>query len=177
MSQPPATAGPRPPRPRRSKSSRYPAIGSGVPTSSGLAGPSTLPSALTRRASVSGVASGVQKAQRTSKTSQKLVVLPSAPQTKPLAAEAEDEATLGYETDTGPVRAYKSEAERMTKEERKKTGSKRLTAYCVSEGFKMKLLATFLKREHNVFPRAFDEAIYAVCTTVLLNNLKLILMN
>ena len=28
--------------------------------------------------------------------------------------------------------------------------------------FKMKLLASFLKREHNVTPRVFDEALYAV---------------
>lgn len=103
------------------------------------------------------------KAQRTSKTSQKLVVLPSAPQTKPLAADAED-LTLGYETDAGvSVREYKSEAERMSKEQRKRAGFKRLTAYCVAESFKMQLLASFLKREHNVHPRAFDEALYAVC--------------
>ncbi|KAH7919043.1 DUF155-domain-containing protein [Leucogyrophana mollusca] len=114
----------------------------------------------TRRPSVSGLTTGAPKAQRTSKTTQKLVVLPSAPQTKPLVADEEDDF-LGYERDAG-VREYKSDAERMTKEQRKRAGFKRITAYCVSESFKMKLLASFLKREHNVHPRVFDEALYVM---------------
>ncbi|KAL1743533.1 hypothetical protein HDZ31DRAFT_40748 [Schizophyllum fasciatum] len=113
-----------------------------------------------RRSSVSGLTPG-QKAQRTSKTSQKLVVLPSAPQTKPLAPEEDDEPTFGYETDAG-VREYKSEAERMSKDQRKKAGYKRITAYCVAEGFRMKHLSSYLTREHNVAPRAFDEALYVM---------------
>jgi uncharacterized Rmd1/YagE family protein len=43
-----------------------------------------------------------------------------------------------------------------------KAGFKRITAYCVAETFKMRLLASFLKREHNVMPRVFDEAMYVV---------------
>jgi uncharacterized Rmd1/YagE family protein len=66
---------------------------------------------------------------------------------------------LGYETDKG-IREHKSEAERMSKEQRKQAGFKRITAYCVAESFKMKHLASFLKREHNVAPRVFDEALY-----------------
>ncbi|THH00967.1 hypothetical protein EW026_g1632 [Hermanssonia centrifuga] len=50
----------------------------------------------------------------------------------------------------------------MSKEQRQKAGFKRITAYCVAEGFKMKLLASFLKREHNVQPRVFDEAMYVM---------------
>lgn len=115
-----------------------------------------------RRASVSGL-TAAPKTQRTSKTTQKLVVLPSAPQTRPLLPSDEEDLTLGVETDGG-VREYKSEAERMTKEQRKQAGFRRITAYCVAESFKMKLLASFLKREHNVSPRIFDEALYAVCT-------------
>jgi uncharacterized Rmd1/YagE family protein len=104
---------------------------------------------------------GAAKAQRTSKTTQKLVLLPSAPQTKPLLAEDDDALQHGYETDRG-VRDVKSEGERMSKAERQKAGYKRMTAYCVCEGFKMKLLSSFLKREHNVQPRVFDEAMYVV---------------
>ncbi|KIY67133.1 DUF155-domain-containing protein [Cylindrobasidium torrendii FP15055 ss-10] len=96
---------------------------------------------------------------RTSKTSQKLVVLPSAPQTKPLAAE-EDE--LDYETDVGHGRAHKTEGEKMSKDQRERAGFKRLTAYCVAESLNAKLLASYLKREHNVFPRVFDEALYVM---------------
>jgi hypothetical protein len=99
-------------------------------------------------------------AQRTTKTSQKLVVLPSDPQTKLLRVDNED-PHHGYETDNG-VREYKSSAERMNKEQRKQAGYKRITAYCLAEGFNMKLLTSFLKREHNVIPRVFDEAVYTV---------------
>ena len=72
---------------------------------------------------------------------------------------------LGYETDAGLVREYKSAAERMSKAQREKAGYKRITAYCLAEGLKMKLLAGFLKREHNVQPRVFDEAMYVVSVT------------
>ncbi|KAJ7050522.1 DUF155-domain-containing protein [Mycena amicta] len=117
------------------------------------------PPAIARRASVSGLAA-VPKT-RTSKTSQKLVLLPSEPQTKPFPGQDEDLA-FGYETDTG-VREYKSPAERMTKEQRKRAGFKRITAYCVCESFSSKLLSSFLKREHNVAAlRLFDEAIYVM---------------
>ena len=119
------------------------------------AGPSS-----SRRASVAGLTSG-PKIQRSSKTTHKLVVLPSAPQTKPLLADLESDLTLGHEIDGG-VREYKSQAERMTKDQRQDAGFKRITVYCIAESFKMKLLSSFLKREHNVSPRAFDEALYVV---------------
>ncbi|KAJ3908777.1 hypothetical protein F5879DRAFT_265888 [Lentinula edodes] len=124
----------------------------------------TFGTSVARRASISGLSapSGALKSQRTSKTSQKLVVLPSAPQTKPLPGEDDDDL-LGYETDAGiRMRDHKSEAERMSKEQRKRAGIKRITAYCIAESLKMKLLASFLKREHNVGPRVFDEALYAM---------------
>lgn len=124
---------------------------------------------------VSGLA-GAPKNQRTSKTSQKLVLLPSAPQTKPLPKslaadgrieeEDEEDDEIGYETDAGRVRSHKSQGERLTKQQRKKQGFKRITAYSVAEGLKMKLLAGFLKREHNVVPRTFDEAMYVVSTRI-----------
>lgn len=106
------------------------------------------------------------KAQRTSKTTQKLVLLPSAPQTKPLPPDEEEELQHGYETDRG-IREVKSVGERMSKEQRQKAGFKRITAYCVAEGLKMKLLASFLKREHNVQPRVFDEAMHVVSTQMI----------
>lgn len=130
----------------------------------------TFGTSVARRASISGLsAPGALKSQRTSKTSQKLVVLPSAPQTKPLPGEDDDDL-LGYETDAGiRMRDHKSEAERMSKEQRKRAGIKRITAYCIAESLKMKLLASFLKREHNVGPRVFDEALYAVSFQIAAN--------
>ncbi|KZT23692.1 DUF155-domain-containing protein [Neolentinus lepideus HHB14362 ss-1] len=123
------------------------------------------PAKPTRRPSLSALPTATgPKTQRTSKTSQKLVVLPIGPQTRPLPGEDnEDDATHGYETDTGVVvRDYKNEGERMSKDQRKKAGFKRLTVYCVADSFKMKLLASFLKREHNVSPRVYDEAMYVM---------------
>jgi uncharacterized Rmd1/YagE family protein len=103
-------------------------------------------------------------AQRTSKTHQRLVELPSDPQTRPLPTEGgDDDAIHGYETDAGVrVRENKSAAERMTKAERRRAGCRRITAYWLADSFRMKLLANFLKREHNVVPRSFDEALYVV---------------
>ncbi|KAF8260817.1 hypothetical protein EI94DRAFT_870653 [Lactarius quietus] len=103
-------------------------------------------------------------AQRTSKTHQRLVELPSDPQTRPLPTEGgEDDAIHGYETDAGVrVRENKSAAERMTKAERRRAGCRRITAYWLADSFRMKLLANFLKREHNVVPRSFDEALYVM---------------
>jgi uncharacterized Rmd1/YagE family protein len=132
-----------------------------------------------RRGSTAGVVgvgpaaltTGGAKAQRTSKTQQRLVVLPSAPQTKPLPrALSDDEApdggsddVLGYETDAGAVRTAKSAGERWSKAQRARRGCKRITAYSVADSLKGRALAGFLRREHNVVPRVFDEAIYAVC--------------
>lgn len=91
------------------------------------------------------------------------MVLPSAPQTKPLEAPLEEEDDLlGYETDAGRVKSHKSEGERLSKEQRRRQGCKRITAYCIAEALKTKTLAGFLRREHNVVPRVFDEAIYAL---------------
>lgn len=156
MSSRPGTDSTLSPRNRRRPPTRLVSLGKSCQR---LPGPSSGVS--NRRASVSGL-TAAPKTQRTSKTTQKLVVLPSAPQTRPLAPTDEEDLTLGVEADGG-VREYKSEAERMTKEQRKQAGFKRLTAYCVAESFQMKLLTPFLKREHNVAPRIFDEAMYAVC--------------
>lgn len=127
---------------------------------------------LTRRPSASGVAltnpvTGAAKTQRTSKTTQKLVVLPSAPQTKPPPQDADqdEEDLLGYETDRG-IREHKNAGERMSKEQREKAGFRRITAYCLAGSFRMKLLASFLKREHNVKPRIYDEAMYVVSALI-----------
>lgn len=108
--------------------------------------------------------------QRTSKTHQRLVELPSDPQTRPLPGqEGEEDAIHGYETDTGVrMREHKSATERMTKSERRRAGCRRITAYWLADGFRMKLLANFLKREHNVVPRSFDEALYVVRAPPLL---------
>ncbi|KAI0738962.1 hypothetical protein C8Q80DRAFT_1113144 [Daedaleopsis nitida] len=152
-----------PPQPARPQPSTIPALRARPPRST-----STNVRQLTRRPSVSGIAltnpvTGATKTQRTSKTTHKLVELPTAPQTKPPPAEVEESAEelLGYETDQG-VREHKNAGERMSKDQREKAGFRRITAYCLAEAFRMKLLASFLKREHNVKPRVYDEAMYVM---------------
>ncbi|KAG8933374.1 hypothetical protein FRC03_000514 [Tulasnella sp. 419] len=132
---------------------RRPSVGHGVTPS-----PSILPSSLPTK--IANAPS--QKTQRTSKTSQKLVVLPSEPQTRPLPDELRTDGQVSAPGAVTHTHEHRSEGEKMGKEERQRAGFKRLTAYCVAGGFRMKLLAAFLKREHGVQPRTFDEAIYAV---------------
>lgn len=150
-------------RPNATRKSTAP----GLLTRSGRSTLTTIPEAstLARRPSGGGnlviPADGGPKAQRTSKTTTKLVELPLEPQTKPLPGELEDESSATLVTKKGAF-DYKSEGERMSKAERQRAGYKRLTAYCVSESFRMKLLSAFLKREHNVATGAFDEALYVV---------------
>lgn len=96
----------------------------------------------------------IPKFSRTSKTSQRHVVLPSEAQTRPLPDEVPEGVIPTYD--------IRSEGERMSKEERQKTGYSRMTAYSLAEGIRTKQLSAFLKREHAVLPRVFDEAIYVV---------------
>ncbi|CUA73786.1 Sad1-interacting factor 3 [Schizosaccharomyces pombe 972h-] [Rhizoctonia solani] len=114
-----------------------------------------------RRPTTSLPLPAASKPQRTSKTSQKLVVLPSDVQVQPLPRTRESPVDGGEGPSTlgGELR---SEGERMSKEQRQRAGYRRLTAYCVADAFRMKLLSAFLKREHGVAPRVFDEAVYAV---------------
>jgi len=55
----------------------------------------------------------------------------------------------------------------MGKDERERHGFRRMTAYSVTEGYRLKAVAPFLKREHGVKPRVFDEAMYAVSLKIL----------
>ncbi len=55
---------------------------------------------------------------------------------------------------------HKRATECMTKAERRRAGCHQITAYWLADGFCMKLLANFLRREHNVNPCSFEEALY-----------------
>ncbi|WRT69029.1 uncharacterized protein IL334_006012 [Kwoniella shivajii] len=63
----------------------------------------------------------------------------------------------------------RSDAEKMTKREREENHLPRLTAYATAEGYRLKLLQAFLKREHGVgVVRVFDDCVYAVYNLPLL---------
>ncbi|KAG9010582.1 hypothetical protein FRB93_003850 [Tulasnella sp. JGI-2019a] len=149
-----------------------------IATGTSLRGTPTLqlkPELPQRKASLSGGlpsssippnAKSTKAVQRTTKTSQKLVVLPSEPQTAPLPTDLlDDGAASSAPPPPKHVQEHyerRSEGERMSKSERERAGYRRLTAYSISEAFRTKLLLAFLKREHAVVAKVFDEAIYAV---------------
>ena len=57
----------------------------------------------------------------------------------------------------------------MTKKEREENKLPRLTAYATAEGYRLKLLQAFLKREHGVgIVRVYDDCVYAVYSLPLL---------
>ncbi|KZO95311.1 DUF155-domain-containing protein [Calocera viscosa TUFC12733] len=89
---------------------------------------------------------------RTSKTSQKMVELPEDVQTAPAPSTSPPP----------PEHETRSEGERMSKDQRERAGFKRITAYATAESYRTKALIAFLKREHGVTPRVFDEAVYAI---------------
>jgi uncharacterized Rmd1/YagE family protein len=68
----------------------------------------------------------------------------------------------------------RSDAEKMTKREREENRIPRLTAYATAEGYRLKLLQAFLKREHGVgVVRVFDDCVYAVSRIRYLINMRL----
>ncbi|EIM19865.1 DUF155-domain-containing protein [Wallemia mellicola CBS 633.66] len=101
---------------------------------------------------------------RTSKVTQKHVLLPDEIQTRPLPYEEarRPPTNIEQQQQQEEVEARFRLAERMSKEERENEGHHRLTAYAVGERYKMKSLAAFSKREHGAWARQYDEAIYTV---------------
>lgn len=104
---------------------------------------------------------------RTSKTSQRLVLIPDqysgsqAPRVDVLqAAQDPRSAELQFQL-------QRSRAELMAKELRAKEFS-RVTAYYICEEIKLSVLADFLTKVHNVKPRLYDEALYVPYTLPLL---------
>ncbi|KAF9114020.1 hypothetical protein BGX27_000286 [Mortierella sp. AM989] len=109
---------------------------------------------------------------RTTKVSQKLVLLPEDQE------EAEEDDMDSVENTFDPVMEsfrdefdYRSRrrglhgrsathSELLTKEQRNTKGLARVVAYCTSDGYDIKKLAAFLKANHGVQPRLYDEALY-----------------
>ncbi|CAG8442548.1 16641_t:CDS:2 [Cetraspora pellucida] len=100
---------------------------------------------------------------RTTKTAQKLVLLPEEAEVPP--SELSDYA----ETPVTPLVSHipvnnvydSTDAERMPKESREINKYSRATAYCTAEGYYLKKLLKFLRDEHNVQPMLYDECVYA----------------
>ncbi|KAG0279276.1 hypothetical protein BGZ95_001751 [Linnemannia exigua] len=111
---------------------------------------------------------------RTTKVSQKLVMLPEDQEE---ADEDDIELPEGPFSDQlmdpfrdetefrGRRRGLHGRApthsELLTKEQRNARGLARVVAYCTADGYDTKKLSAYLKANHGVYPRLYDEALYA----------------
>jgi uncharacterized Rmd1/YagE family protein len=103
---------------------------------------------------------------RTSKVTEKLVLLPEADQVdeEKAAFEAEDTETPPTDDDLALRRVRtlgKSEAERLPKAQRAEKLA-RVTAYCTASAFKLTATAEFLKAQHNARTKLYDDCLYVV---------------
>lgn len=101
---------------------------------------------------------------RSSKSMQKLVLIPDETAQTPTVPEEESEAT----TDNIFTSEYsRTRAENMTKEDRE-LEYPRVTAYYIAEGFHLKLASKFLDKYHLVSPRLYDDMLYVPYSLPLL---------
>ena len=107
---------------------------------------------------------------RSTKVSEKLVLLPETAQTD---SEIEEKADYAEDNDAAPERddeesmrktgtsKGKSYAERLPKARRAEKLA-RVTAYCTAQAYKLKATATFLKNKHGARTKLYDDCLYAV---------------
>ncbi|OAA73540.1 sporulation protein RMD8 [Cordyceps fumosorosea ARSEF 2679] len=122
---------------------------------------------------------------RTTKISEKLVLLPETADDKEDAEdEIESDSVLARRfqaDDDRPLRDEeldvlrkrggirgKSYAERLPKKQRKDKVS-RLTAYCTAQAFKIKATAEFLKEKHEAKTKLYDDCLYVIYALPLMN--------
>ncbi|KAI9304047.1 hypothetical protein BJ944DRAFT_164330 [Cunninghamella echinulata] len=108
---------------------------------------------------------------RSSKVSQKLVLFPQS--TEPDATLARQHSidggdylrsthhTTGVALPTEWTFGSRTQAERMSKDERDFAQLPRVAAYCTGEGYSLSRLRPFLREHHHVSSRQYDEALYA----------------
>ncbi|GAP88152.1 putative Sad1-interacting factor 3 [Rosellinia necatrix] len=114
---------------------------------------------------------------RTTRISEKLVLLPDAPEE--IEGE-EDGERMQLEDESRPLKDEerdvlrkrgglrgKSYAERLPKFERAEKLA-RLTAYCTAQSYKMKFTSEFLRKKHDAKTKLYDDCLYTVYHTPLL---------
>ena len=142
-----------------------------------------------RRAPSVGVAhvqsrTGQPMPSRTTKISQKLVLLPEADTTEDAEEELESDAVLArrlQDDEDGPLNDEeldvlkkrggvrgKSYAERLPKGQRTEKVS-RATAYCTAQAFKVNATAEFLRKKHEAKTKLYDDCLYVIYSLPLLN--------
>lgn len=96
---------------------------------------------------------------RTSKNSQRLVLIPDEHGPIPRLDSLSTSSNPDYKVSELPQQTYRSRAELMLKDARAKELS-RVTAYFICEEFNLEALLEFLAENHEVNPRVYDEALY-----------------
>ncbi|KAJ3045645.1 hypothetical protein HDV00_007770 [Rhizophlyctis rosea] len=110
--------------------------------------------------------------QRTTKTTQKLVLFPeegAGAQLPTYSVPPTDDSAqhlppwyAGYNEVVVPdviPDAARTEAERMSKDLR--SSLPRVTSYCIAEGYKIKDIMKLLELQHGIMPKLYDECLYA----------------
>ncbi|KAK9416455.1 putative DUF155 domain-containing protein [Seiridium unicorne] len=131
-----------------------------------------------RRASARGLASlpsrhaQVNMPSRTTKISEKLVLLPETDE-QGGGSDEENEVILKDDDEAPPTdeeldilkkragRRGKTDAERLPKGQRTDKVS-RLTAYCTAQSYKMRSTSEFLRKKHDAKTKLYDDCLYSV---------------
>ncbi|KAH7321366.1 hypothetical protein B0I35DRAFT_408324 [Stachybotrys elegans] len=142
-----------------------------------------------RRLSSGGLASvqsrtGQPMPSRTTKISEKLVLLPETDEREDVDEEIESDGVLARRLQDDESRPLKDEeldvlkkrggirgksyAERLPKMQRTEKVS-RLTAYCTAQAFKVKSAAEFLRKKHEAKTKLYDDCLYVIYQLPLLN--------
>lgn len=150
---------------------------------------SGVPSQTRRAAAGGGIANlqsrtGQPMPSRTTKISEKLVLLPETDEKEDVDEEVESEAVLArrlQEDENRPLKDEeldvlrmrggvrgKSYAERLPKKQRADKVS-RLTAYCTAQAFKIKSTAEFLRKKHEAKTKLYDDCLYVIYSLPLQN--------
>lgn len=111
---------------------------------------------------------------RSSKTSEKLVLLPDmpdAPDEATAAAEDDDDAAPPSDADLArrqyPVDGDRSYAERLPKARRAEKLA-RVTAYCTAQSSRLRATAEFIREQHGARTKLYDDCLYCVYQLPLL---------
>lgn len=103
---------------------------------------------------------------RSTKTSEKLVLLPEA------VEEVDEKGDFDEDDDKGPPKdddegyrrpgdeKRKSYAERLPKSRRTEKELARVTAYCTAQAYKMQSTATFIRERHGARAKLYDDSLY-----------------
>ncbi|RMZ90720.1 hypothetical protein DV736_g2028, partial [Chaetothyriales sp. CBS 134916] len=121
------------------------------------------------------------KPSRSTKTSEKLVLLPEA-----VEEEEDEKGDFGKDGDSGPPRddeddgsyrqpgrdGVKSYAERLPKSRRTEKELPRVTAYCTAQAYRLQSTATFVRQRHGARAKLYDDCLYCAYHLPLLPGIE-----